>query len=62
MYQSFAAIKKATPIKKNEPYSAPEIDLLEMNVEAGFALSAGGTAPGYNEDDEQDDKGSWGDN
>lgn len=49
-------------IKKNEPYSAPEIDLLEMNVEAGFALSAGGTAPGYNEDDEQDDKGSWGDN
>lgn len=45
--------------KMKRKYEDPQIEVLEISVEAGFAGSTGGTAESYHNDDGQNNTDEW---
>lgn len=46
-------------MKHTRAYVAPEVEILDVTVEAGFAQSTGAVSEGYDTNDSQNDTDAW---
>lgn len=46
-------------MNKARAYVAPEVEILDVTLEAGFAQSTGAVSEGYDTNDSQNDTDAW---